>query len=123
MDQQRRGRFRFWPVWLALAAILFAPPVYAHPVPRKAHDRTIIVRLGRESVVVEYVLEVDEWTVVFQDLPAVSDQVELTKLTKPDEFYETFTRHYAPILADNLIASVDKQPLRFRCSQRRHQVL
>jgi nickel/cobalt transporter (NicO) family protein len=84
-----------------------------HPVPRRAHDRTIIVRLGPDKVTVDYRLEVDEFTVVFEDLPAFSDQIDLTRLSKPDEFYEAFVRCYAPVLAGNLVASVDGKPLTF----------
>src|SRR5947208_3553333 len=57
----------------------------AHPVPRRSHDRTIVVRLSPDSVVVDYRLEVDEFTVVFDDLPALADQVDLSKLRKPQE--------------------------------------
>src|SRR5439155_9067626 len=53
--------------------------------------------------------------VVFDDLPALKDQTELSKLRKPHEFYESFTRCYAPILAGNLVARLDGRPLEFRC--------
>jgi nickel/cobalt exporter len=95
----------------------------AHPVPRRAHDRTISVRLTANAVVVDYRLDVDDWTVVFIDLPAVSDQVDLAKLTKPREFYESFTRCYAPLLADNLTATLDGKPLTFRCVRHGHEVI
>jgi ABC-type nickel/cobalt efflux system permease component RcnA len=87
----------------------------AHPVPRRCHDRTITVRLGSEAILVDYRLEVDEFTVVFDDLPALGDQVDLTKLHKPQEFYEAFARSYAPILAANLVARLDARPLEFHC--------
>jgi ABC-type nickel/cobalt efflux system permease component RcnA len=102
---------------------------HAHPVPRRSHDRTIQVRLtadpptGQVVVVVDYRLEVDEWTVVYVDLPAFSDQVDLTRLAKPRDFYEAFTRCYAPILADNLLATVDQKPLSFTCVRHGHEVL
>src|SRR5262249_53896352 len=64
----------------------------------------------------------DEWTVVFVDLPAVSDKVDLAKLTQPREFYEAFTRCYAPILADNLVATLDGKPLTFTCVKHGHEV-
>jgi ABC-type nickel/cobalt efflux system permease component RcnA len=87
----------------------------AHPVPRRCHDRTITVRLSPAAIEVDYRLEVDEFTVVFDDLPALGDQVDLRKLHKPQEFYETFARQYAPILAANLIAKLDGRPLEFHC--------
>ncbi|HLJ97424.1 MAG TPA: hypothetical protein VKU02_29970 [Gemmataceae bacterium] len=101
--------------WLALLFLVHAQPLQAHPVPRRCHDRTILVRLKPDEIVVEYRLEVDEFTVVFDDLPALGDQVELSKLHKPQEFYESFTRCYAPILAANLGAKLDGRPLEFRC--------
>jgi ABC-type nickel/cobalt efflux system permease component RcnA len=103
------------------------PACLAHPVPRRAHDRTIVVRLGQDDerniqVTVNYRLEVDEFTVVFDDLPALLDKSELGKLRQPDEFYEAYTRSYAPILAGNLIATLDGRALAFRCGKRSHQL-
>src|SRR5438034_6627616 len=86
-----------------LLHLLSCSPVQAHPIGQKQHDRTIAVRLSADGVVVDYRLEVGEFTLVFEDLPAIDDKVELSKLSKPDDFYEAFTRGYAPILADNLI--------------------
>ena len=87
---------------LILISALRASPASAHPVPRRAHDRTVVVRLQPDKVIVDYRLEVDEFTVVYDDLPAFSDQIDLTRLTNPDEFYDAFTRCYAPVLAGNL---------------------
>jgi nickel/cobalt exporter len=106
--------------WVILAAAL---PAGAHPVPRNTHDRTITVRLTRDAVIVDYRLEVDEFTVVYVDLPAVSDRVDLTKLKRPNEFYEAFTQVYGPILADNLLATADDRPLKFICTHSNHEVL
>jgi ABC-type nickel/cobalt efflux system permease component RcnA len=109
-----------------LISILFLAPlpdVRAHPVPRRVHDRTIVVKLGPGKVIVAYRLEVDEFTVVYDDLPAFSDQIDLAKLTKPDDFYDAFTRCYAPVLAGNLIAKLDGAPLAFTCKRRTHTLL
>jgi ABC-type nickel/cobalt efflux system permease component RcnA len=118
------------PVWgiraFILISILFLatlPAVRAHPVPRRVHDRTIVVKIGPEKVIVTYRLEVDEFTVVYDDLPAFSDQIDLAKLTKPDEFYDAFTRCYAPVLAGNLMAKLDGAPLTFNCKGRIHTLL
>jgi ABC-type nickel/cobalt efflux system permease component RcnA len=102
-------------------------PCFAHPVPRRSHDRTIVVRLSQDQdgaiqVRIDYRLEVDEFTVVFDDLPAVSDKVELSKLRQPDEFYQAYTACYSPILAANLIATLDGVPLEFQCVKRSHQL-
>ncbi len=98
-------------------------PLAAHPVPRKAHDRTITVRLTRDKVIVDYRLEVDEWTVVFVDLPAISDKVDLAQLKKPPQFRQAFVDHYAPILADNLLAELNSQRLKFACVRRGFEIL
>jgi ABC-type nickel/cobalt efflux system permease component RcnA len=108
---------------LILISALRASPASAHPVPRRAHDRTIVVRLGRDKVIINYRLEVDEFTVVYDDLPAFSDQIDLTRLTKPDEFYDAFTRCYASVLAGNLIAKLDGDVLTFTCTGRTHTLL
>lgn len=107
--------FAVCPCVLFLLCVDNSYPLQAHPVPRRCHDRTIVIRLSPEEVAVDYRLEVDEFTVVFDDLPALGDRVELSKLRKPQEFYDSFTRCYAPILAANLVARLDGRPLEFRC--------
>src|SRR5712692_2785085 len=108
---------------LILISALRAPSAQAHPVPRRAHDRTIVVRLQPDKLIVDYRLEVDEFTVVYDDLPAFSDQIDLTRLTNPDEFYDAFSRCYAPVLAGNLIAKLDGNVLTFTCTRRTHTLL
>jgi nickel/cobalt transporter (NicO) family protein len=103
-----------------------APSQCAHPVPRRAHDRTIEVLLlsrpnkDRLLIQVRYRLEVDEFTVVFDDLPAVGDKIDLKKLREPREFYEAYTALYAPVLAGNLLAKLDDQVLTFTCRSSRY---
>jgi ABC-type nickel/cobalt efflux system permease component RcnA len=87
----------------------------AHPVPRRQHDRTILVRLSQDGVTVDYRLDVDEFTVVFVDLPAVLESAELARLATPAEFYEAFSRHYASILADNLVVDLAGKALHLNC--------
>lgn len=108
---------------VALVSLFTASVLFAHPVPRNSHDRTITVRLTRDSVIVDYRLEVAEYTVVFVDLPAVSDKVDLDTLKKPKDFYDAFMRIYAPILADNLSATFNDKPLTFICTKHSYQVL
>ena len=66
-------------------------PLSAHPVPRGNHDRTVVVRLGGDAkagkgtVTVFYRLEVDELTVVLEDMVPFGDQVDYAKYKgKPD---------------------------------------
>src|SRR5262249_20072878 len=109
---------------LAAACVIQPDEAQAHPVPKRSHDRTISVRVQEDTamksqvVVVDYRLEVDEFTAVYDDLPALGDQSGLGKLKQPRDFFEAFVRGYAPILAANLIATMDGQPLSFRCVKR-----
>jgi ABC-type nickel/cobalt efflux system permease component RcnA len=104
-----------------LALLLIPGTAAAHPVPRGGHDRVIVVRLTPATVVVEYQLEVEPFTAIFQDLRAI-DEKTIRGIGKEQEFFEVFARSYAPILADNLLASLDGNSLTFRCTRRSHQV-
>jgi ABC-type nickel/cobalt efflux system permease component RcnA len=107
-----------------LTLILLAWPAgnaTAHPVPKKAHDRTIEVQIvpgvakNQVTIQVRYRLEVDEFTVVFDDLPALGDRIDLKSLREPRDFYEAYITQYAPILADNLRLKLDGRALSFNC--------
>src|SRR5262249_9791672 len=104
-----------------LALVSLAVEASAHPVPRLSHDRVITIHLAPDAVRVDYHLELDEFTAVYNDLPAVLDKAELNKLSGR-EFYDAFTRAYAPLLADNLLAKLDGKPLTFSCAKHGHQV-
>src|SRR5262245_18820082 len=107
----------------AISALLLSfSAAQAHPVPRNAHDRVVIVRLTPEAVLVEYHLEVDEWTVVFKDVPALLDKDELGKLKTPKEFYDTFARNYAPLLGGLLDGKLDDHKLEFECMEQTHKL-
>src|SRR5438445_1162827 len=98
------------------------PAILAHPVPQKNHDRTIVVRLKRDAVIVRYRLEVDKVTAVWQDLPALGDRIDLAKLKKEEEWYTAFTKAYAPILAANLVGSLDRKSLEFKCTDDKYSL-
>jgi ABC-type nickel/cobalt efflux system permease component RcnA len=104
----------------ALLLVLLGPAaaVRAHPVPRRSHDRTIVVHLTADRVQIDYRLEVDEFTAVFDDLTALGEQVGLARLRNPQECYEAFQKGYAPILAANLTATLDGRSLTFTCLRR-----
>lgn len=103
----------------ALGSCLFLPSALAHPVPRRAHDRTIEVRISpgqnvnELNIDVRYRLEVDEFTVVFDDLPAIASKEDLRTFEKPNQFFEAFLKLYGPILAANCDATLDGAPLKF----------
>jgi ABC-type nickel/cobalt efflux system permease component RcnA len=94
-----------------------AASAVAHPVPRESHDRDIVVRLSRDAVVVDYHLEVDQWTAYNKDLDAFADQIDVTTLTTPQKVYEAFAKCYAPVLADNLLCRLDGKPLVMHCAK------
>ncbi len=104
---------------LSLCLVLvFAGIARAHPIPKNNHDRTITVRLTPKAVIIEYVLEVDELTAV-NDLP----RAEWARLTDRREFFAVFLKYFAPVLSNNLVASLDGEPLEFTCVSRQFKVL
>ncbi len=89
-----------------LVLALWPTPALGHPVPRGDHDRTIVVRLTPDSqrmlvyVSVSYRLEVDELTVLLEDMPPFRDKIRLDLQTrKPIDVYADFATVFAPILA------------------------
>src|ERR1051325_3643773 len=108
---------------LTFAALwLLSSNASAHPVLKDNHDRTIVVRLQKGSapnklvVRVEYRLEVDEATVLLNDMRSFKDQVNPFDYANKLDYYAEFTKIYAPIYADRLIARIDKKPpADFRC--------
>jgi nickel/cobalt transporter (NicO) family protein len=112
---------------LMLAVVLAeSTSAHGHPVPKRAHDRSISVRIvpgntkDRALIQVRYRLEVDEFTVVFDDLPALGDRIDLKSLREPQQFYDAYVANYAPILADNLRAKIDGKPLVFNVRSATH---
>ncbi|HZZ77172.1 MAG TPA: hypothetical protein VFE62_01555 [Gemmataceae bacterium] len=104
----------------------FAAVACAHPVPKDTHDRTMVVRLQKESakrlrVRVEYRLEVDETTVYTSDMKPYRDEVNpFDYRGEPLNYYGEFARIYAPILGDRLSVRIDGKPIEpFRCVSRK----
>ncbi len=124
----RRSRRYVCPLLTLAALCVSAVPARAHPVPRSSHDRTITVRLEREkagervTVSVAYRLEVDEQTVVDDDMPPFADEVKFADYwpTRLDAYYREFTRIYAPIFGRKLRADIDGSALVFACVKRTH---
>jgi ABC-type nickel/cobalt efflux system permease component RcnA len=74
-----------------------------------------------DALIVEYHLELDEWTVVSKEVKAVLKPDELAKLERND-YYPAFVKSYGPLLADYLTATLDGKELRFTCVKHNHQV-
>jgi ABC-type nickel/cobalt efflux system permease component RcnA len=100
-----------------LLLLALAAPAGAHPVPRDNHDRTVVVRLTADAVLVDYRLELDE-TRAALDLP----RSEQANIRSPRDFYAVFTRYFAPKLAYNLVADLDGKPLELTCVEQRHEL-
>jgi nickel/cobalt exporter len=108
----RAGHSRLLSVSSALLCalcVLRGESVFAHPVPRENHDRTIKVTLTPTGVRVDYVLEMDE-RLVGRDLEHADD---IGAISSRKELREAFVRYYGPILAGNLEARFDGKPLLF----------
>jgi ABC-type nickel/cobalt efflux system permease component RcnA len=116
-----RWRFAFF-VASALALTLPTSSAFAHPVPRRCHDRTIIVRLTAAAAVVHYRLDVDYLTIIYDDLPAFGDEIDLPKLTTKEAVHEAFLRCYAPVLAQRLNARLDGKRLEFACADKAYRL-
>src|SRR5688572_185582 len=93
--------------------------LHAHPVAKNSYDRTITVRLQRGPqphellVRVDYRLEVDETTIVLEDMKPYRDEIDFLDFRNKLEYYAHFTRIYAPVLANHLLAKVDGKQVEF----------
>jgi nickel/cobalt exporter len=99
--------------------------LHAHPVPKDSHDRTIIVRLkraaepGKLTLQVDYRLEVDETTLIVDDLRAFEGEIDFTQFRgKEMQLYAEFARHIAPIYADRLVVRGNDKALSLVCVSR-----
>jgi ABC-type nickel/cobalt efflux system permease component RcnA len=98
------------------------PPAFAHPVPSDAHVRTIVVCLRPTELCVRYRLELDQFTTVFKDSRGLIDEAEVKRFNTPSTFYAEFSRRLGPLLADQLVASLDGKPVVLRCLEQRFEV-
>jgi ABC-type nickel/cobalt efflux system permease component RcnA len=87
-----------------------------HPVPSDNHDRTIVVRLTAEAVVVDYRLELDEFRAQ-RDLP----RSEIARIASRKDFYTVFTNYFAEVLPGNLVAKLDDRELSFTCERKTYE--
>ncbi len=88
----------------------------AHPVPKDNHDRTVVVRLTPEAILVEYRLEMDETTGALE-LP----RSETAAISTRKELHAAIGRYLADVLAGNLVAELDGVQLPLRCTRHSEQ--
>lgn len=105
-------------IFVLISVLLVPLSARAHPVAKGTHDRTIVVRLQHSkqpdhlTLSVDYRLEVDEATVLLEDMLPFKDEVDYVHYRgKPLEYYAEFMRIYAPILADRMIVRVNGKPV------------
>jgi ABC-type nickel/cobalt efflux system permease component RcnA len=79
-------------------------------VPRDNHDRTLVIRLTSDAVLIDYRLELDEYR-AGQDL---TDE-ELIGLTSARDLYPAFTRVHRKVLANNLVIELNGKSLPVTC--------
>lgn len=99
-----------------------SPLARAHPVPKDAYDRTIVVHLekhpkaGHGFVRVNYRLEVDPFTVFTRDMEPYRDVVDFFAYRgKELEYYREFTKIYAPVFAEHLDVRFNGKSLLLQC--------
>ena len=101
---------------------LWGESAFAHPVPKENHDRVIEVRLTPAAVMVEYHLEVNEISAQLEIVRELSPS-EQAGITTSDSFHQAYIRHFAPLLAGNLLAQFDGKPLVFTGTGKRNKTV
>ncbi len=97
---------------LALVPVL-AAAVAAHPLPNLRYDRTVSVRFDATGATVRYVLELNDWTMVLDGKDLFTPE-EKRAFTGQRAFERKYAEKKAPLVADNLRATIDGKPVAFR---------
>lgn len=98
---------------VALAVLLLAAGgAAAHPLPNLQFDRTVHVRLDDTGVTVRYTLEINDWTLILDGKDLLTP-TETQGLTGSAAYAEKYAAKKAPILADQLRATLDGDLLEF----------
>src|SRR6516162_4718475 len=113
---------RFRASLLAALCLLAARPAHAHPIAKRAYERTVVVQLTQTGAVVEYQLDLDEATAEL-DLLAVRDKSDLADLRTRDDVRNAFLRAYAPVIANYMGAELDGDPVEFVCSGQSYEII
>jgi ABC-type nickel/cobalt efflux system permease component RcnA len=103
-------------VLAVLCVALLPSAARAHPVPKDNHDRTLLVTLTPEAVLIDYRLEVAEERALL-DL-AKEKPSALVKGLSRRELCVEFARTFAPLRAGALYVTLDGEPLPVTCERR-----
>jgi nickel/cobalt transporter (NicO) family protein len=113
---------RFRASLLVALCLLAAWPAYAHPIAKRAYERTVAVRITETGAVVDYQLDLDEATAEL-DLLAVRDKSDLADLRTRDDVRNAFVRAYAPVIANYMGAELDGDPVDFVCTAQSFEII
>jgi hypothetical protein len=107
---------------LILALLLLPGAARAHPVPKDNHDRTLVVRLTPEAVLVDYRLEVDELRAAL-DLRALEKDLPTSRQAIPAALADAVAAALADTLDDlplhrEVIGPARPRPLRLPLPRR-----
>jgi ABC-type nickel/cobalt efflux system permease component RcnA len=87
-------------------------------VPKENHDRTIVVHLTPDAVLVDYRLEVDEYRAL-KDL----EGVDLGRLDDRRQVHAAYLRHLTPVIRNNLVVELDGKELELTCTEQSYRLL
>src|SRR5262245_17346085 len=119
---------RLWiiPLLGTVCCELGASTAFAHPLFGKHYERTVDVQLsiddaGQFIVEVRYELELNQFTAL-TDAQRRLQELGEEPPGKQAEYFDAFTRVFAPILAEKLYAHLDEQYLELACVQRGYRI-
>jgi nickel/cobalt transporter (NicO) family protein len=110
-------RDRLITILTCVATVMAADRSAAHPVPSFTYDRTIRVKLTAKSIVIDYRIELNDFT-IFKDGSEIIDAAEFARLNLPRKIRDAFAKAIAPHMAERLMAWQDGSPLVFRLANK-----
>ncbi|MSR31585.1 MAG: hypothetical protein EXR99_08780 [Gemmataceae bacterium] len=99
-----------------LAFFFWACAAQSHPLLSESHDRTIRVSFTPGAVAVDYLLEVDELRAA-RDISFLPE-TQRAGIRSREQLHHFFLDFMAGTLAENLVARVGGQPLKFTCVEK-----
>ena len=102
---------------LALGLVpALAAAAAAHPLPNLRYDRTVHVRVDATGATVRYALELNDWTMVLDGKDLLTAE-EKRELSGQMAFGKKYAEKKAPLIADNLRATLDGKPVMFKVAR------